>query len=183
MKKVIVSRHLGAVEWLGQILWPDHRSCVQTEGATPKALIKLDYSNPEFPEGLGVEEIPVLTSATPDSVRDAVVYGNVPLDMAAEAAMVHAILFPPGKAPRGAECSAQEMTERGAFLASFVTVPAAVAEGVNDFLGDNGCSPITARGWIMSPEVRAARDAARIRRDLPWDPEAERALAAKLLKK
>lgn len=88
MKRIIVSRHPAAIEFIRNEL-------------------------PEF------SDAPVLASASADDVRDAHVAGNLPLDLAAEARVVRAIVYPAGRAPRGAEYTVEQMYECGAAIKSF----------------------------------------------------------------
>ncbi len=61
---------------------------------------------------------PVVSSATPDDVRDRWVAGNLPLHLAALAREVVAVEFA-GQAPRGAEYSVADMAAAGAYLESY----------------------------------------------------------------
>jgi len=88
MKRVIVSRHPAAIEFIRNEL-------------------------PQF------SDAPVLASATADDVRGADVAGNLPLDLAAEARVVRAIVYPEGRAPRGAEYTVEQIYECGAAIKSF----------------------------------------------------------------
>ena len=88
MKRIIVSRHPAAIEFIRNEL-------------------------PAF------SDAPVLASATVDDVRGADVAGNLPLDLAAEARVVRAIVYPVGRAPRGAEYTIEDMYEAGAAIKSF----------------------------------------------------------------
>lgn len=89
MDSVIVSRHKAAVEFI-------------------------------FSERLDLmrSTTPVLTSATVEDVRGKVVFGNLPLHLAAEAAHVVAIEFS-GDPPRGAEYGLEEMIQAGAHLVAY----------------------------------------------------------------
>ena len=62
--------------------------------------------------------MPVLASATSDDVRGNVVYGNLPLHLAALAAKVVAIEFA-GAPPRGQEYGLAEMKAAGARLVEY----------------------------------------------------------------
>lgn len=64
------------------------------------------------------EETPVIASATADDVRGKAVYGNLPLHLAAEAAVVYAVEFD-GQAPRGAEYTLDDMHAAGAKLVRY----------------------------------------------------------------
>lgn len=64
------------------------------------------------------DETPVLESATADDVRGCMVYGNLPLHLAALAYRVVAIEFD-GPPPRGQEYSLADMQAAGARLAAY----------------------------------------------------------------
>ena len=64
------------------------------------------------------DETPVLAEATAEDVRGAIVYGNVPLHLAAEAHCVVTVEFD-GKAPRGAEYTYEDMVSAGAHLNAY----------------------------------------------------------------
>jgi hypothetical protein len=64
------------------------------------------------------EDTPVLASASAEDVRGKIVWGNVPLHLAAEALAVVTIEFD-GEAPRGAEYSLDEMIAHGAKLVCY----------------------------------------------------------------
>ena len=68
-------------------------------------------------EGLP-DSVECVATATPDQVRDCIVYGNLPLHLAAEAKMVLAVEFN-GPPPRGQEYTAQDMRDAGASLRSY----------------------------------------------------------------
>ena len=61
------------------------------------------------------ESVPVIASATADDVCGKVVYGNLPLHLAAHARAVVAVEFE-GAPPRGAEYGLEEMIAAGARL-------------------------------------------------------------------
>lgn len=85
MKCVIVSRHPAAIEFI--------QRCHPLETSAA----------------------PVLASATPEDVRGKVVYGNLPLHLAALAEEVWAVEFS-GTPPRGTEYGVEEMEAAGACL-------------------------------------------------------------------
>lgn len=64
------------------------------------------------------DDTPVLASATPADVTGAVVYGNLPLHLAALAGLVVAVEFD-GDPPRGAEYGLAEMDAAGAHLTKY----------------------------------------------------------------
>jgi putative CRISPR-associated protein (TIGR02620 family) len=63
-------------------------------------------------------DVPVLSEASVVDVRDKIVYGNLPLHLAAEADRVFAIEFS-GAPPRGAEYGVDEMRAAGAHLEQY----------------------------------------------------------------
>lgn len=65
---------------------------------------------------------PVLAQAGPDDVRGRIVYGNLPLHLAALAAEVAVIEFT-GPAPRGLEYTLEDMDAAGARLARYQVSP------------------------------------------------------------
>ncbi len=65
------------------------------------------------------DDVPVLAQASTKDVEGKIVYGNLPLDLAASAAEVHAVLFS-GTPPRGAEYGLEEMRASGAHLQTFI---------------------------------------------------------------
>lgn len=71
---------------------------------------------------LGWDDVPVLAEATREDVAGAVVAGNIPLHLAAEAAYVIAVEFS-GAPPRGAEYGMAEMEAAGARLAPYKVCP------------------------------------------------------------
>ena len=75
----------------------------------------IEFIRREAPE---FQEAPALTSASPDDVRDKVVAGNVPLQLAALAAEVVTVEFS-GQPPRGQEYGPAEMAAAGARLARY----------------------------------------------------------------
>lgn len=75
----------------------------------------VEFIHRELPEFSGAL---VLTSATPDDVRDKVVAGNLPLHLAALAREVIGIQFA-GTPPRGREYTLSEMDAAGAYLARY----------------------------------------------------------------
>jgi len=81
----------------------------------PAAIEWLRATHPEFAEA------PVLASATADDVRGKHVVGNLPLSLAAEAAMVSAFEFT-GPQPRGAEYTVADMVAAGARLRTYAVV-------------------------------------------------------------
>ena len=76
----------------------------------------IEFIRNELPQ---FSDAPVLASVTADDVRGKDVAGNLPLDLAAEARVVRAIVYPPGRAPRGSEYSLEDMYEAGAAIKAF----------------------------------------------------------------
>lgn len=112
-ERVIVSRHLAAIEFIarenGWVLPIDVGNNWQDAaggGRLPKYLIE------DRDEGTLV---PVLISATPRDVAHADVFGNLPLNLAAAADSVYAIEFS-GPPPRGQEYTLSDMEAAGATL-------------------------------------------------------------------
>ena len=92
MKQIIVSRHPAAIEFI-------------------KIAANLD------------ENVQIITgNATIDDVRDRVVFGNLPLNLARYADAVFAVEFL-GDAPRGQEYSLQDMCAAGAYLRGYKIKP------------------------------------------------------------
>lgn len=76
----------------------------------------VEFIHAELPQ---FSDAPVVASATAEDVRGADVAGNLPLDLAAEARVVRANVYPEGRAPRGAEYTLEDMYEAGAAIKSF----------------------------------------------------------------
>lgn len=87
MKRIVVSRHAAAVEFIKS-------------------------------EALEFADAPVLAVAAAEDVSGAIVAGNIPMHLAALAAMVVAVEFS-GPPPRGAEYGVAEMRAAGARLAKY----------------------------------------------------------------
>ena len=103
MRKVIVTRHPAAVDFIASRLG----------GHVQDNKIVLG----------GGEEIPIIASAFADDVRDAEVYGNLPLHLAALTTSVTAIEFD-GASPRGQEYTLADMLAAGARLARYNVIRA-----------------------------------------------------------
>ena len=90
---VVVTRHKGLVSWLWR---------------------KLDFD---------IQDVKVIEHATANDVQGAVVYGVLPLDLAAEAAEVWTVAMP-GLRPdqRGQDLTPEEMDEAGAHLVGFKVI-------------------------------------------------------------
>jgi len=75
-----------------------------------------DFIRRELPQ---FADAPILASVTEADVAGAEVAGNLPLDLAAEAALVFAVTFPAGQAPRGQEFDLAAMDQAGARIETF----------------------------------------------------------------
>jgi hypothetical protein len=99
-RAIIVSRHPAAVEFIRHTLSSDPWWMRWSTR----------YDHPDRPTV--VSAIPVVETATVETVRGRTVFGNIPLRLAAHAVMVVAVEFD-GPAPRGAEYTVEDM--RAAF--------------------------------------------------------------------
>ena len=70
--------------------------------------------------GLG-EDVPCMEQVTVEEVRGKIVYGNLPMHLAAKALLMVAVEFD-GPPPRGAEYGIAEMRAAGARLAEYVVI-------------------------------------------------------------
>lgn len=111
MKQIVVSRHNGGVEFIARELFG-------SAGSVEYRFVG-DKPTPVSISGDDGEEIPVVRDATPDDVAGAVVYGNLPLPLAALAHTVVCIEFT-GPHPRGTEYTVTDMDAAGARLARYV---------------------------------------------------------------
>lgn len=123
-KQLIVSRHPATIEFI-------RTAATETRGTACAACGGTGHTELEQPDancgpgccaychGRGVVgDAPVVAQADADDVRDAIVYGNLPLHLAALAAEVWAVEFS-GEPPRGAEYDLAEMRAAGARLARY----------------------------------------------------------------
>jgi hypothetical protein len=101
MNIVIVSRHAAACQFVASEL-----NAVYAGGEINAVVL---------PDG---NRIPVLSSATPADVQGKVVYGNLPLHLAALAAEVRVIEFE-GNPPRGQEYDLAAMKAAGAVIRAY----------------------------------------------------------------
>jgi len=107
---IVVTRHPGAARWVADELglWP-----VMRDGQV------IGLALPDAGDGpIESEYAPVMREVTPAMVRDSIVVGNLPLDLAAEAREVWAIVFR-GQPPRGEEYTERDMRAAGARLWRF----------------------------------------------------------------
>jgi len=98
-KVIIVSRHPGAIAWV-------------------KAQPEYDAEVRQNPTSAIVE---VKTEVSAADVRGAVVFGNLPLHLAAVCGELYAVEFT-GAPPRGAEYGVEEMVRAGGHLTQYVVV-------------------------------------------------------------
>jgi hypothetical protein len=91
-------------------------------------------------------DTPVIESATADDVRGRVVYGNLPLHLAAHAAQVVAVEFS-GAPPRGQEYDVAAMRAAGARLARYAV--ASVASPQAEIVFDDGRKPRGHRNFLF----------------------------------
>ena len=105
MDRIIVSRHIGALEWLAEEL-----DCtLRVEDGKPISLDKDDVS------------IPIFSSVKAKDVVGKCVIGNLPLHLASLAREVMAIEFA-NDVPRGIEYSSEQMKEAGARLVPYIVL-------------------------------------------------------------
>jgi hypothetical protein len=112
-KRVIVSRHAAGVEFIAKHLLADEWTTGDTFAEIEPGFAVL--KNRDTSEWV---RIPVVEAATDSDVRGKIVYGNLPLHLAAMAEAVVAIEFR-GNAPRGAEYSLTDMEAAGARLVRY----------------------------------------------------------------
>ena len=101
------------------------------------------------------EETPVVATATVTDVADRIVYGNLPLHLAAMARVVVAVEFS-GQPPRGAEYTADDMVAAGARLQLYFVN----AVSVNGFVSidDEGSYGIRGDGTFGSLQTSGLFD-------------------------
>jgi hypothetical protein len=142
MDRVIVSRHPAAVEFVRRHLSSDTvEYTLSSDGsrlfAQPISGVVL-HSDDVAAIGR-MPDVPVLASATAEAVRGKEVFGNLPLHLAAEAELVHAIEFPAAP-PRGAEYTVDDMLKAGAVLRPYYVLSAeyGVPLGRSAYLNSGG---------------------------------------------
>lgn len=119
MKTIIVSRHPAAIEFIARSMSTELVEWYRNgDRLRCRAIADTPYYDEVSAQCAADEGILILASATADDVRGAVVYGNLPLALAALAAVVVAVEFD-GKAPRGAEYTIEDMFRAGARLAKY----------------------------------------------------------------
>jgi hypothetical protein len=141
MKKVIVTRHPAALEFLSWVL--DGFLCRASNGGERlfppdgkdathlcRRVWDLDLGDGELTWRVG-ELIPIVAHAGPEDVQGAVVYGNLPLHLAALAAEVHVIEFS-GNPPRGQEYTFAQMEAAGARLSRYIVCDVARVKQIQD---------------------------------------------------
>ena len=124
---VIVSRHQAAVEFI-------------------RGEIRL-----HFAAWVDADDVPVFSgNVTVADVKGKVVFGNLPLSLAAEARMVFAVEFS-GPPPRGREYGPEEMRAAGAFLRPYQVRSAT-------YLTDPPLADRLRRGWENGVRAREAEE-------------------------
>ena len=126
MKRIFVSRNEAAIQWLATWFF-GREQYVDTilEGVR---VLKAGARGSD-------EELFVYPTATAAIVRGNVVYGNVPLHLAALAAEVWAIEFK-GTAPRGAEYSLEDMYAAKAHISKYVVFTARMLDAADVLLAE-----------------------------------------------
>ncbi len=115
---VIVSRHPAAIEFIARAMIGGRGD--QVDYSISETSVSFFGRADTESAGQSFGTVPIIRgNANPSDVHGMRVYGNLTLDLAAYAARVYAVLFPPGKEPPGQEYTAQDMTEAGAHLACF----------------------------------------------------------------
>ena len=136
--RVIVSRHPAAIEFVAAQL--GREAGCQAEYIPAGSRVEFyvpagTYPGPDFPTS-----VPVLTQATPDDVRGRVVYGNLPMHLAALAAEVHVIEFE-GTPPRGQEYTLADMVAAGAVIRQYKVLDRAGVESLQTAAHADGYGP------------------------------------------
>lgn len=117
MDRIIVSRHPAAIEFIAREL--DGEIVERTLSGKTGKYIKIRATPESDPQHKCDHHLwSILASATPDDVRGKIVYGNLPLHLAALAAELHVIEFA-DTAPLGAEYTLAEMDAAGARLTRY----------------------------------------------------------------
>lgn len=115
MNTIIVSRHASAVDFLvSELSAPNVSVTLSAARDAMHIIARNEYGEDEF-HGT----IPILASAAPDDVRGKIVYGNLPLHLAALAEEVRVIEFA-GAAPRGQEYTLADMKAAGACVRRYM---------------------------------------------------------------
>lgn len=125
---IIVSRHIGAVEFVAESLRLPHERFVINDGwvnffheMEEGRLMMLAAENGDEYHGIiPTRKIRWLQEASEEDCNGEIVYGNVPMNLAAVATQVVAIEF--DRPPRGKELSFSDMWEAGARFVSYVVV-------------------------------------------------------------
>ena len=126
MDRVIVSRHIGAIQFITQVILEEmnpylvvkeflgdvNGDSVPTQltiGYYKQADIdELETNSTYLTEWVTVEEVPILTQANKEEVQDKVVYGNLPLHLAQYTKYICAVEFE-DTPPRGLEYTLEDM--------------------------------------------------------------------------
>jgi hypothetical protein len=129
---VIVTRHKAVPEWPAS-QW-GYRVAYSDADGSPTRLCLMGE-----PDERGVRpvlsNIPVLwqKNATPKDVQGKVVYGNVPLDLAALCECVCPVLFK-GNPPRGAEYTKDDMVQAQAYLGYYAVLELPLGSKKSEYL-------------------------------------------------
>ena len=108
---VVVSRHPAAIKFIAEYLG-------NAEADIDKNRILLFSSTENLEVGEHSDEIRVIKEASKEDIKDKIVYGNLPLDLAAHAKSVYSVLFEKNP-PRGKELTLDNMVEAGATIRKF----------------------------------------------------------------
>lgn len=143
MKKIIVSRHPAAIEFVAQALFGSEYEIMPVSGLVQQVCYH-DQDSPSgetpFENGYPrqvLDEVQVIAQATAEDVRGKHVYGNVPLHLACLAGMVTVIEFE-GAPPRGQEYDLAAMKAAGAVLRSYGVLPMDGDRSLTDHLALGG---------------------------------------------
>jgi hypothetical protein len=122
---VIVSRHKAAIEFiatqLGGTVGPQHECVYITDDMRCECCNEPQgycQKGNDFVGTITREVIPVIASATVADVKDKIVYGNLPLNLACHASEIVAVEFH-GIPPRGQEYTLADMVAARAKLARY----------------------------------------------------------------
>ena len=136
MDRVIVSRHIGAIKFITQVILEEMNPYLVVKeflgdvdgDSVPTQLTigyykqadidELETNSTYLTEWVTVEEVPILTQANKEDVDNKIVYGNLPLQLAQHTKYVCAVEFD-GTPPRGQEFTFQDMMNSGAKIGKY----------------------------------------------------------------
>lgn len=126
MKKLIVSRHPAAIQFIA----------AELGGEVDGSVVRI------HPPGNGkeAEVIPILGQATAEDIRGQVVYGNLPMQLAALCASVYAVEFS-GPPPRGAEYNVEDMKRAGCRLVRYKVLTEERVKDIQQAAHQDGYGP------------------------------------------